>query len=149
MTTPSPDDRELLACPFCAKPLYVKRGKINPSARCMTEDCYGQKMSVVNLDDPRDVAAWNTRSAALPEQAENPSREEWLVIAADIIDAAFISPPKGYKVKCENRELMIEILAGTMLARLAAKPADDGVREAMKCPHGNTNWRWCHLCNPD
>lgn len=54
---------ELLPCPWCAKPLYIKRGKINPTAYCRTEDCFGRRTSCVNLDDPRDVAAWNTRAS--------------------------------------------------------------------------------------
>ncbi len=52
---------DLQPCPFCGLPLTGKENRANPSARCKTEDCYGNKMPVVNLDVPSDVAAWNRR----------------------------------------------------------------------------------------
>lgn len=70
MTAATPGSAELLAgCPFCGKPLALGSRKINPKAYCETEDCYGRKMSVVNLDDPVCVKAWNTRLAAKPDEA--------------------------------------------------------------------------------
>lgn len=54
---------QLADCPFCGMPLRRSRSRINPSARCVTEDCYGAKMPVVNEDVPSDVEAWNTRAA--------------------------------------------------------------------------------------
>ena len=78
--TVTPGREELLEpCPFCGKPLYVKKGKINPSARCVTEDCYGAHMSVINLDDPICVKAWNTRLAAKP--ADEGWRSIWVAKA--------------------------------------------------------------------
>jgi hypothetical protein len=59
--------KDLLPCPFCAKPLYVTRNKINPFAICKTEDCYGAKMPAVNMDDPTSIAAWNRRDGTLTE----------------------------------------------------------------------------------
>jgi hypothetical protein len=70
---PKPETAELRPCPFCDKPLRVGSRKINPHARCVTEDCYGAKMPVVNLDDPRSVAAWNTRAGACAQEAPEPS----------------------------------------------------------------------------
>lgn len=52
---------KLEPCPFCGKELAVKWRKLNPSARCMTEGCWGAKMPGVQLDIPEYVAAWNTR----------------------------------------------------------------------------------------
>lgn len=57
-------------CPFCAKPPLVSRNKINPSARCVTEGCYGTRMSVVNLDDPEWVESWNTRLTTKPSDPD-------------------------------------------------------------------------------
>lgn len=72
MSAVTPSREALEPCPFCAKPLYVSRNKINPSARCMTDNCYGTRMSVVNLDDPEWVKSWNTRLAAKPvDEAAN------------------------------------------------------------------------------
>lgn len=66
MTAVTPGREALEPCPFCAKPLYITSNKINPSARCVTPDCYGTRMSVVNLDDPEWVKSWNTRLAVKP-----------------------------------------------------------------------------------
>ena len=74
----------LKPCPFCDRPLYVKRGKINPAARCVTEDCFGAKMPVVNTDVPSDVAAWNIRASA-PSPA---LREALINVRAIIAEAA-------------------------------------------------------------
>ncbi len=52
---------DLQPCPFCRQPLTGKENRANPSARCKTEGCYGNKMPSVNLDVPSDVAAWNRR----------------------------------------------------------------------------------------
>lgn len=51
----------LKPCPFCGEPLAVKWRRVNPSARCITEDCWGSKMPALQLDIPEHVAAWNTR----------------------------------------------------------------------------------------
>jgi len=63
--TPAQGATALADCPFCAKPLYQKRGKINPYAKCKTEGCFGGKMPVISLDVPSDIEAWNTR--AMPQ----------------------------------------------------------------------------------
>lgn len=77
MTAVTPGSAELLEpCPFCGKPLTLGSRKINPKAYCEIEDCYGRKMSVVNLDDPICVKAWNTRLAAKP--AEDGVRTIWV-----------------------------------------------------------------------
>lgn len=54
---------QLKPCPFCGNELYRSPRTYNPKAYCATEDCYGKRMSVVNLDDPIIVAMWNTRQA--------------------------------------------------------------------------------------
>lgn len=64
MTDTRSDSGTAVPCPFCGNPLTQKRGKINPYARCETEDCFGSRCPVVNLDDPRALAAWNTRAFA-------------------------------------------------------------------------------------
>lgn len=62
---------DLLPCPFCGLPLTRGSRPINPNARCTTEDCYGGKMPVVNLDVPASVSAWNKR----PHSADPAGRE--------------------------------------------------------------------------
>lgn len=49
-------------CPHCGRPPHAVWRAINPHASCKTEDCFGRKMSVINLDDPDDVADWNRRA---------------------------------------------------------------------------------------
>ena len=53
---------DIKPCPFCGNELYRSPRAHNPKAYCVTEDCYGKRMSVVNLDDPVIVAMWNTRA---------------------------------------------------------------------------------------
>lgn len=52
---------KLEPCPFSGKQLSVKWRKHNPSARCITEGCWGAKMPALQLDIPEYVTAWNTR----------------------------------------------------------------------------------------
>ena len=57
----------LLACPFCGvKPTANIRGAkdmaVNPRAKCETEGCMAGKLPVICLDNPDDLAAWNTRA---------------------------------------------------------------------------------------
>ncbi len=60
--TESRSPPELKPCPFCGQPLNVRWRKINPKANCATQDCWGGKLPVLQLDIPEFVAAWNTRS---------------------------------------------------------------------------------------
>lgn len=112
MTAVTLGSAELLApCPFCGKPLTIGSRKINPKAYCETEDCYGQKMSVVNLDDPVCVKAWNTRLAAAKPD-EDPV-DVWGAYCEEV--PAHRRSPQG--------ALAFGFEAG-------AKPDEDGVRGA-------------------
>lgn len=62
---------DLLPCPFCGRPLTRGSRQINPHARCTTEDCYGNKMPVVNLDVPASVSAWNKRAPLTAAQTQD------------------------------------------------------------------------------
>jgi len=66
----------LLPCPFCGHDLCTRRSAYNPKARCITEGCKGAKLPVLNLDQPEDIAAWNTRAAALesPERVQGEAK---------------------------------------------------------------------------
>ena len=61
---PEPQDAEkavLKDCPFCgAQPVYDRR-PYNPSAGCKTDGCWGGRLPLINLDDPEQVAQWNSR----------------------------------------------------------------------------------------
>lgn len=61
----------LLPCPFCGNDLESKWDRMNPSARCVTPDCLGGKLPVLNLDVPASVDAWNTRTE--PAVLDSPS----------------------------------------------------------------------------
>lgn len=63
MSTPRP----LKPCPFCGTNPEARWSQANPKARCRTEGCKGSQLPVTRLDDPEDIAAWNTR-AALAQQ---------------------------------------------------------------------------------
>jgi hypothetical protein len=78
MADDAPSRRTLLPCPFCGKDLYLKRGKINPTAYCVTEECPSSRMSAVNLDDTRSIAAWNTRAARIPDGNVTEAVAQWL-----------------------------------------------------------------------
>lgn len=53
----------LAACPFCGQQLTRSTRKINVAARCETEDCWmSDRRITVLLDDPIQVAQWNTRT---------------------------------------------------------------------------------------
>lgn len=68
----------LLPCPFCGHDLYTRRSAYNPKAHCITEGCKGAQLPVLNLDQPDDIAAWNTRAAALesPERVQGEAVKE-------------------------------------------------------------------------
>lgn len=52
----------LKPCPFCAQSLFVRRG-VNAYGRCETSGCWAEERKImIPLDDPRQVAAWNTRA---------------------------------------------------------------------------------------
>jgi hypothetical protein len=61
---------DIKPCPFCGNELYRSPRAHNPKAYCVTEDCYGKRMSVVNLDDPIIVAMWNTRAPLVTSQMD-------------------------------------------------------------------------------
>jgi hypothetical protein len=55
---------DLLPCPFCGVPLTLGGG-VNPWGRCDTPECWmNERKLVIALDEPTQIAAWNTR--ALP-----------------------------------------------------------------------------------
>lgn len=60
---------EILPCPFCGQSLKINNRKYNPYAKCQTEGCYGQKLPMLNIGLPEDVAAWNARN--LESQVES------------------------------------------------------------------------------
>lgn len=53
---------DLKPCPFCGKKLFIVDRKNNPYARCSSDECYGRKLPLLNLDDPGAIKAWNKRS---------------------------------------------------------------------------------------
>lgn len=55
-------DVKLKPCPFCGAPPYQHSSLTNPWAACKTARCWGAKLPIVSLDNPPDVAAWNTRA---------------------------------------------------------------------------------------
>lgn len=85
----------LAPCPFCGLPIYQTRNKINPFAVCKTEDCFGAKMPVVNVDQPDSVAAWNRR-AFVPEVKR---LREALKPFADIADLVHHTPARDGEAK--------------------------------------------------
>ena len=58
---------ELKPCPFCGANPEARWSQVNPKARCRTEGCKGSQLPVTRLDDPEDIAAWNTRAATQAE----------------------------------------------------------------------------------
>lgn len=53
---------KLEVCPFCGEPLFM-RGGPNNYGRCETNGCWvNERKATVPVDDPRQVAQWNTRA---------------------------------------------------------------------------------------
>ena len=67
-TEPAQAQDELLPCPFCGNALEVSKRRYNPHARCVTENCKGAQLPLLNIDQPDDVARWNTRPAQTAPQ---------------------------------------------------------------------------------
>ncbi|WP_312288848.1 hypothetical protein [Stutzerimonas nitrititolerans] len=65
---PATAQDELLPCPFCGNALEVSKRRYNPHARCVTENCKGAQLPLLNIDQPDDVARWNTRPAQTEQQ---------------------------------------------------------------------------------
>lgn len=57
---------ELLPCPFCGKDLDVSQRKYNQHARCVTENCKGAQLPLLNIELLDDVSRWNTRAKSAP-----------------------------------------------------------------------------------
>ena len=72
----------LKPCPFCGLPIYRTRNKINPFAVCKTEDCFGARMPVVNVDQPDNVAAWNRRALVAEVERLREDAERWRALIA-------------------------------------------------------------------
>lgn len=84
--TPTPQPQEdLLPCPMCGCDLFIRRG-VNPYGRCDTIGCWTNARAVtVPLDDPKQVAAWNTRAKPSTREAEAPVSEAvdvWVLTAS-------------------------------------------------------------------
>jgi hypothetical protein len=64
-TTPPQEVEELKPCPFCGVPLTIRHW----SGRCNTDGCWmSERRTAVPLDDPKQVAAWNTRTPPPPKE---------------------------------------------------------------------------------
>lgn len=53
---------KLEPCPFCGNALEVTQRRYNPHARCVTENCKGAQLPLLNIELPNDVARWNRRA---------------------------------------------------------------------------------------
>lgn len=53
---------ELKPCPFCGCKLEIARRKHNPYARCVTVDCKGSQLPMLNIELEEDVDRWNRRA---------------------------------------------------------------------------------------
>jgi len=60
-----PERPHLEPCPFCGNPLKEEWRKFNPHARCVTENCKGKQLPLLNLDQQDDIDRWNTRGGVL------------------------------------------------------------------------------------
>lgn len=97
----------LANCPWCNKALFRGRSKINPYAVCRTEECFGAKMPVVNLDVPSDVTAYNRRASG----TEAALREALAKIKHSIVHAVGTGKPKAVKAFEEIWTLADDALA--------------------------------------
>lgn len=93
-------------CPFCQNQLTSKAGRINPYARCITPECFGTKMPVVNLDVQSDVIAWNTR-APTSLHAELVAALESTSLMLEDAQSGFISGSGSDEAWDETRTAMV------------------------------------------
>lgn len=117
---------ELKPCPMCNRPLTVSLG-VNPTARCNTPDCWISERRIgIPLDDPKQVAAWNTRAPAV----DTDRRERLIDIAAK---ALWISggPEVDWSAGGESAQAVHRLWAADVVdAIIASDPV--GVREGWR-----------------
>lgn len=135
MTSQSTDRPDLLPCPFCGKMLRVRVSK-NPYGVCDTEDCYGGKMPIVNLNVPEDVAAWNRRPAPdLPRHAGEDELAGRLLEEADYLDNADFKGPLS--VVTSLRDAAARISSDSALLATVSRERDEAVKaHAAACHNG-------------
>lgn len=80
-------EKVLLPCPFCGNALEVSKRRYNPHARCVTANCKGAQLPLLNIDQPDDVARWNTRPAQTEQQQQQPVAvpESWWQLIHDTL----------------------------------------------------------------
>lgn len=75
------------SCPFCGNGLTYSSGRMNKVGYCDTEDCWLHERKVtVPLDDPRQVAAFNTRALFPSSQSAAESNPIVASLVRDAID---------------------------------------------------------------
>ncbi|HEV2746304.1 MAG TPA: hypothetical protein VGW34_03275 [Allosphingosinicella sp.] len=133
------DEVKLDPCPFCRKPLSVRHPNLNPLGRCETEGCWMEQRRIsVPLDDPAQLAQWNTRPT--PSPASSPIKEDEVERVAKAVMVAqgcgltiegehvFCDDPRAFaKRSCECREIARAAIDALSTPR--AKPAPASLEE--------------------